>query len=44
MADPVPEKFQKLVDSRLKAGTELKKVQNDIIDALNNSERRVRVE
>ena len=44
MADPVPEKIQKLFDGRLKAETELKKVQNEIIDAVNNSERRVRVE
>ena len=44
MADCVPEKIQKLFDGRLKAETELKKVQNEIIDAVNNSERRVRVE
>ena len=44
MADPVREKIQKLFDGRLKAETELKKVQSEILDALNNSERRVRVE
>ena len=38
------EKVQKLHDSRLKIETELKKFQRDIIDAVNNSERRVRVE
>ena len=37
------EKVQKLHDSRLKIETELKKFQKDIIDAVNNSERRVRV-
>ena len=44
MADPVPEKIQKLFDGRLKAETELKKDQSEINDAVNNSERRVRVE
>ena len=44
MADPVPEKIQKLFDGRLKAETELKKVQKEIIDAVNNSERHVRGE
>ena len=44
MADPVPEKIQKLFDGRLKAETEVKKVQNQIIVAVNNTERRVRVE
>ena len=44
MTDPIPEKIQKLFDGRLKAETELKKVQNEIIDAVNNSQRRVRVE
>ena len=44
MADPVPEKIQKLFDNRLEAGTELEKNQYEIIDAVNNSDRRVRVE
>ena len=44
MADSVAEKIQKLFDGRLKTETELKKVQNEIVDAVNNSERRVRVE
>ena len=44
MADSVVEKIQKLFDGRLEAETELKKVQNEIVDAVNNSERRVRVE
>ena len=44
MADSVAEKIQKLFDGRLKAETELKKVQNEIVDAVINSERRVRVE
>ena len=38
------EKVPKLHDSRLKIETELKKFQKDIIDAVNSSERRVRVE
>ena len=44
MTDPLLEKVQKLHDSRLKIETELKKFQKDIIGAVNNSERRVRVE
>ena len=44
MADSVAEKIQKLFDGRLKTETELKKVQNEIVDAVNNSKRRVRVE
>ena len=44
MADSDAEKIQKLFDGRLKAERELKKVQNEIVDAVNNSERRVRVE
>ena len=36
-------KVQKCFESCLKAGTELKKVQNDIIDAVDPSERRARV-
>ena len=44
MADPVQEKVQKYFESRLKAETALKKFQKDIVDAVDNSERRVRVE
>ena len=44
MTDSVAVKIQKLFDGRLKAETELKEVQNEIVDAVNNSERRVRVE
>ena len=44
MTDPMLEKIQKLHESRLKIEAELKKFQKDIIDAVNNSERRVRVE
>ena len=44
MTDQMPEKVQTLFDSRLKIKTELKYFQNDIIDAVNNSERRVCVE
>ena len=43
MANPVQEKVQKCFESSLEAGTELKKVQNDIVDAVDHSERRVRV-
>ena len=42
MADPVPEKSQKLFDGRLKSETELKNVHSEIIVAVNNSERRFR--
>ena len=34
MANPVQEKVQKCFESRLKAETELKKVQTDIVDAV----------
>ena len=44
MADPVQEKVQKCFESRLKAETELTKFQKDIVGAVGNSERRVRVE
>ena len=44
MADPVQENVQKCFESRLKAETELKKFQKDIVDAVDNSERHVRVE
>ena len=43
MANPVQEKVQKCFESRLKAETELKKVQTDIVDAVEHSERRARV-
>ena len=43
MANPVQEKVQKCLESRLKAETEFKKVQNDIADAVDHSERRARV-
>ena len=44
MADPVQEKAQKCFESRLKAETKFKKFQKDIVVAVDNSERRVRVE
>ena len=44
MAEPTSEKVRKLFEGRTKAETELKKIQNEIVDAINNSERRVRVE
>ena len=44
MADPVQENVQKCFESRLKAETELKKFQRDIVDVVDNSERRVRIE
>ena len=44
MADPVQEKVQKCFKSRLKAGTEIRKFQKHIKDAVDNSERRLRVE
>ena len=43
MENPVQEKVQKCFESRLKAETELKKVQNDIVDAVDISERRASV-
>ena len=42
MADPVQEKIQKLFEGRSKAEAELKKNQYDVVDAVNNSKRRVR--
>ena len=44
MTDHKLEKIQKLQESRLMIETELKWFQKDIIDAVNNSERRVRLE
>ena len=44
MADPIQDKVNKLFESRAKAEIELKKFQKDVIDAVNNTERRVRVE
>ena len=44
MADPVQEKIQKLFEGRLKAEKDFKKFQREIADAVNISERRVRVE
>ena len=43
MANSVQEKVQKCFASRLKAVFELKKVQKDILDAVEYSERRARV-
>ena len=43
-AESLKEKVQKLYDSRTRAETELKKVQQKIVDAVDNAERRVRVE
>ena len=43
MANSIQEKVQKCFESRLKAENELKKVQNDIVDAVDHSERRARV-
>ena len=40
MANSIQEKVQKCFESRPKAETELKKVQNDIVDAVDHSERR----
>ena len=44
MANPVQEKVQKLFDSRAKAETDLTKCQKDVTEAVNNADRRVRVE
>ena len=40
MAYPVQGKVQKCFESRLKAETELKKVQNETVDTVDHSERR----
>ena len=44
MANPVQEKVQNLFDSRAKAETDLNKCQKDVTQAVNNADRRVRVE
>ena len=44
MANPVQEKVQKLFDSRAKTETDLNKCQKDVTQAVNNADRRVRVE
>ena len=44
MSDPVHEKVQKLYDSRAKAEADLNRYQRDVTEAVNNADRRVRVE
>ena len=44
MADPMQEKVQKLFESRFKAETELQRIQQKVDDAVENKDRRVRVE
>ena len=44
MSDPVHEKVQKLYDSRAKAEADLNRYQKDVTEAVNNADRRVRVE
>ena len=44
MSDPIHEKVQKMYDSRAKAEADLKRYQNDVTEAVNNADRRVRVE
>ena len=44
MSDPIHEKVQKLYDSRAKAEADLNRYQNDVTEAVNNADRRVRVE
>ena len=44
MANPVQEKVQKLFDSRAKVEIDLNKCQKDVTQAVNNADRRVRVE
>ena len=44
MSDPVHEKVQKLFDSRAKAEADLNKIQREVTEAVNNAERRVRIE
>ena len=44
MADTMREKVSKLHDSRTKAEAELNKIQQKLIDAIENAERRVRVD
>ena len=44
MSDPVHEKVQKLFESCAKAEADLNKTQRDVTEAVNNAERRLRVE
>ena len=44
MSDPIHEKVQKLYDSRARADADLNRYQNDVTEAVNNANRRVRVE
>ena len=44
MSDPVHKKVQKLFESRAKAEADLNKTQRNVTEAVNNAERRVRVE
>ena len=44
MSDPIHEKVQKLYDSRAKAEADLNRYQKDVTEAVNNADRRVRVE
>ena len=44
MSDPVHEKVQKLFESRAKAEADLNKIQGEVAEAVNNAERRVRIE
>ena len=44
MSDPIHEKVQKLYDSRAKAEADLNMYQKDVREAVNNADRRVRVE
>ena len=44
MTDRIQNKVTKLHDSRAKAETELNKIQQKLIDAIGNAERRVRID
>ena len=44
MSDTVHEKVQKLFESRAKAEADLNKIQREVTEAVNNAERRVRIE
>ena len=44
MSDPIHEKVQKLYDSRAKVEADLNRYQKDVTEAVNNADRRVRVE
>ena len=44
MSDPLLEKVQKLYDSRANAEADLNRYQEDVTEAVNNADRRVRVE